>query len=581
MPKLLLLWLCLILGSYNAQAQTTFERLPHDAIWLLNGSYLDFNGNEVTVYPYESEAELELTNTSIANENGELIFYSNNIHIFDASHQIMENGYQINYNAHWEGLVNNSGINAYPSTQHNIALPLEPDDLTILLCLESERYYLPGDDIIQVESLRANTILTDDNNEQSNVIAKDQILIQDTLSNLLTATRHANGRDWWVLLAEQNSNQFYRLLVTPDSIYRDFPQQTIGTATPSGIGQAKFSPDGTTYARLNTVSLGEDQYIDIYQFDRCSGLLSDPIQFVYSDWAFMGGIAFSENSRFLYVPSFAYLYQYDLHSDDIPASRKIIKEATEEESWAYSLAQLAPDGKIYMATQGVKDSLHVIHRPNLPFPACEFEYLGFPLTAPSMRTLPNFPYYGLGPLDGSSCDTLGIDNPVPTAAFEYWQEEPASTAVAFFDASLFAYSWSWDFGDGSAGSSLRHPTHNYAQPGAYEVCLTATNMTGSHTQCEAVMIGTVSSTEVMEEEVGLKAYPNPSSGQLTIELPAGLKGQLQLQDVTGKVWLSASIPGGQSTMEWNTGTLPNGLYTLLYFGEEQELLASQRIVILK
>jgi len=48
--------------------------------------------------------------------------------------------------------------------------------------------------------------------------------------------------------------------------------------------------------------------------------------------------------------------------------------------------------------------------------------------------------------------------------------------------------WLWDFGDGST-STEQNPTHTYAQPGIYTVCLTATNALGSNQICQEVVLG--------------------------------------------------------------------------------------------
>jgi PKD repeat protein len=54
--------------------------------------------------------------------------------------------------------------------------------------------------------------------------------------------------------------------------------------------------------------------------------------------------------------------------------------------------------------------------------------------------------------------------------------------VSFTDTTAFApYSWNWNFGDGGA-SSVRHPGHDYTDPGTYAVSLTATNAHGSDTE---------------------------------------------------------------------------------------------------
>jgi hypothetical protein len=276
----------------------------------------------------------------------------------------------------------------------------------------------------------------------------------------------------------------------------------------------------------------------------------------------MGGLAFSENSRFLYVSSFAYLYQFDLQSGDIPAS-KVTIGFPEPSGEGYFLSQLAPNGKIYVGTQGSTFNLHIIHSPNKRAPTCNFEFIGFPLPKRNFRTIPNFPYYGLGPMDGSSCDTLGIDNPMPVAAFEYTADS-AALAIEFFDGSFFATEWYWDFGDG-ATSTQRHPVHSYAQSGAYTVCLTASNMTGSDMVCDTIQLGEITSLgEPLVREGVLRVYPNPAANEifLTAEhLPAGLV-VFRVYDALGREVLrrELQINNGRFYERLDISALPAGLY---------------------
>lgn len=59
--------------------------------------------------------------------------------------------------------------------------------------------------------------------------------------------------------------------------------------------------------------------------------------------------------------------------------------------------------------------------------------------------------------------------------------------VSFVDASLGASTWLWDFGDGGTSTS-QNPTHTYANPGNYIVCLTSANSCGPSTFCDTVTI---------------------------------------------------------------------------------------------
>jgi PKD repeat protein len=71
------------------------------------------------------------------------------------------------------------------------------------------------------------------------------------------------------------------------------------------------------------------------------------------------------------------------------------------------------------------------------------------------------------------------DVPAPVAAFSTSPESPltADTPVQFLDQSTggAATSWEWDFGDGTAGSSMRNPTHVFTDEGTYTVRLVVEN----------------------------------------------------------------------------------------------------------
>ncbi|MDV7392332.1 PKD domain-containing protein, partial [Arthrospira platensis SPKY1] len=111
------------------------------------------------------------------------------------------------------------------------------------------------------------------------------------------------------------------------------------------------------------------------------------------------------------------------------------------------------------------------------------------------RGIPNFPDYRLGPLDGSPCDTLGMDNH-PVAKFRYEADTLDHLRLRFTDLSYFRpEAWSWDFGDGSPASAVRYPQHLYTKSGTYEVCLTVSNENSSDNNCRTVTIGGTNSTD--------------------------------------------------------------------------------------
>lgn len=74
----------------------------------------------------------------------------------------------------------------------------------------------------------------------------------------------------------------------------------------------------------------------------------------------------------------------------------------------------------------------------------------------------------------------------PAAAFSF--ENIGGGFVGFTDESTNnPTSWLWDFGDGNT-STEQDPDHQYAEPGTYTVCLTATNGAGSDIVCQDVAV---------------------------------------------------------------------------------------------
>ncbi|MFN3874908.1 MAG: T9SS type A sorting domain-containing protein, partial [Flavobacteriales bacterium] len=118
------------------------------------------------------------------------------------------------------------------------------------------------------------------------------------------------------------------------------------------------------------------------------------------------------------------VYQFDTWAPDIAASRVLIAQwdgcYSREPPLAtlFDIAQLAPDGKIYIGTGNGTLHMHVIHNPDLPWPACNMEQHGVELPRFAINSLPNHPNYDLGPVDGSICDSLGIDSQVSEAEMQ-------------------------------------------------------------------------------------------------------------------------------------------------------------------
>ncbi len=83
------------------------------------------------------------------------------------------------------------------------------------------------------------------------------------------------------------------------------------------------------------------------------------------------------------------------------------------------------------------------------------------------------------------CMPVAVTCPTPNAAFNNVR---TGFNVQFSDISSSSPSaWAWTFGDGGT-STLQNPSHLYAAPGTYNVCLITTNTCGSDTTCQSVTV---------------------------------------------------------------------------------------------
>ena len=546
----------------------------HDFTWLMGynnapqpvtgagTSILRFQNLELAIDSLtESLYDFYLTNISMSDQEGNLLFYCNGIDLMNAQHELMDNGEWMLQDVvaqYWKD-------DGYPLKQGMTSIPYPGTDNKYLLLYTNR---VNTNDTMTAHSNRLffSTVDMSLNNGMGKVIEKKENFLYDTLDlGRLVLNRHANGRDWWMIISEWNKIAFYSFLINPDGIQQTNLQQ-INDSTNlelAGAGQAVFSPDGTKYARHRIVNLGN--FIELYDFDRCTGVLNN-FQIFEVDLPELsicgGGVAFSADSRFLYIPACHYLFRIDTDAPDPEATLELIAEYDGFQSpfnTTFYTAQLAPDGKIYINTSGGSDRLHVIHRPNLPGDAFQLEQHGIRLPTQNARSLPNFPNYRLGPIDGSPCDTLGIDN-IPLAGFRV---ADTGLVVSFIDLSAYEPTdWFWTFGD-AYSSAEQWPMHSYQNAGTYKVCQTVSNAYGEDTWCRDITVQEpVGVWQVERSGIRLDLAPNPTSGTLRITWEEALPGagQFRLVDPLGRVLQSFDIAKGQPDLWIDLSAFPTGIY---------------------
>lgn len=550
MKKVILLILSLV-WTLNLFSQ------KHDYWWLTgyeggtlsppNDSFgvtlFNFNNEEVTEPQITGSQSITLdmigANTSMCDSAGNLLFYTNGIHIYNKNYQIMQNGNSINPGDVMYGAQIPLSVLALPRANH-------PQQY-YLISVEGGLSYPVG------LNLHFNLIDMTQNNGKGKVIDRRHTIINDSLYwGNITCTKHANGRDWWIIAPQHERDKYYSVLLQPDSFIVYEYQYEI--PFDRGGGQAVFSPDGRYYAHIVSVSSAAPAFIIYSEFDRCSGVLSNQkIHHLYDPLNFIPGINFSPDSRYLYAFDDKQAYQYDLTEPDVFDSEVLIAEWNGSSYYVwrnnFMLGQLAPDGRIYVNNSNTNVSLHRIRFPNRKGLDCAFVQNDIATPNINEDDMPNHPNYRLGPIDGSACDTLGLDNH-PLARFRWDFEDTISPLrVTFGDLSAYEPDqWTWYFGDGTVldTTASGEVVHTFPAPGTYTVCLVAANGYSSDTVCHTIQIGTVSATEVLHTHPSIAAYPNPSPQDFTLHVPGIADWQrvdVELSDLHGRAVLRTAWRG--------------------------------------
>lgn len=438
------------------------------------------------------------------------------------------------------------------------------------------------------------TIDMNANNGLGKVTEKAKIMEKGFLYYDYTATRHANGRDWWLLCHKKGQLSFHKYLLDPEGFHGPYIQN-LPSVSPADafISLSGFSPDGT---KLMAFFTSVEYAVRIYDFDRCSGLISNekvinllPDTTLYAQWG-----CFSPNSRYFYMTNYLdAVYQFDLEAPDIKASR--IQVGARDTSWVsfygygtgpFAMA-LAPDGRIYITGGGgAVHVLHVIEEPDQPGLACRYRPQGLSLPSHAKFLPPNNPNYRLYNLKGSPCDTLGIVPPME--AYWRWEFDTVTNAAAvqFRDLSYHEpVSWYWDFGDG-ASSTEQSPHYTYPSTGTFTACLEACNANGvCDSQCHDIEILTVNTgTPKPDPDPLLRIAPNPANQQIQVHIETkrveSTSVRIRLIHPNGTLLEEKhSNLNGSGDFIFNTHSLASGIYLMQVWLESGEI-ETRRVVVI-
>lgn len=369
---------------------------------------LNFTDTSVTYITEVRKIPFDATQGNISDENGNLLMSSNGIFIADATGDTMQNGSGLNPNS----FTDDYKQDGLPGSYMNIFIP-KPGDTTKYILFHQTGNYFSGS-LLSSTEIYYSVVDINYNGGLGKVVSKNNIALNGLFGWGLSACKHANGRDWWIVALSDSGKAAYKFLVTPDSVQYKGVQNLNVPGYPGWAGQPTFSQDGTYFAYSHyDISMGYYwQDIRLFDFDRCLG------NFTFNSIAYLPdsvggfGVAFSPNSQYLYASSWHTIYQLNVDTTNVPASLKVVAINDTFASPSppfytdFWMIYLAANGKIYITSGSSVVDLHYINYPDSAGMACDVHLHDLHLFGFHFRSVPNHPNYYLGRLVGSPCDTL-------------------------------------------------------------------------------------------------------------------------------------------------------------------------------
>ncbi len=136
---------------------------------------------------------------SICNQSGEILFYTDGQRVYNRNHQIMPNG---------GGLLGD-----YSSSQSAIIVP-KPH-----LSNNNNLYYIFTTDAWQdnlENGFRYSIVDMTLDNGLGDITTEKNVLIHDKVAEKVTAVRHSNGIDVWIVTHDWGSSNYLSFLLTKD-----------------------------------------------------------------------------------------------------------------------------------------------------------------------------------------------------------------------------------------------------------------------------------------------------------------------------------------------------------------------------
>lgn len=288
---------------------------------------------------------------------GNILMYTEGIEIYNRKHKRMLNG---------GGLM---GSNS--SSQNSIIIPYpSKDSLYYVFTVAANGSF----------GLRYSIVNMNLDTTFGGVTSIKNRLLYSFTREKLTAIKHKNGRDYWVLVQEASSNNYHAFHVSDTGIVLPSVRSTVGRVS-SGWYTLKANPQGNKVVTTHAIT---SPMVNVFDFNNETGVLSNPIELsIPGNCLELYGAEFSPNGSVIYAGFYncsKAIYQWNLNANSesaINASRVKLDSAGTlfNEVGAF---QLGKDGRIYIS-RSLGTFLSTIEYPDVLGLCCGYKPMGFSL----------------------------------------------------------------------------------------------------------------------------------------------------------------------------------------------------------
>jgi gliding motility-associated-like protein len=510
------------------------ERQTANVWYFGNGAGLDFNEKEPADLnnppPYaltDGQMNAPAGTSTISDQNGDLLFYTDGQTVWNKNHQIMDGGTDIGGNPN--------------STQSSLIVPF-PGDETMFYIFTTEEIGNTGTYALKY-SIVDMKLNKDGDGFLGAVVSKDNILFTQSTERI-TATGLQGGGAVWLIAHEYGSNNFLSYLITEAGISNPVIS-SVGNVHSAfnpaeGQGYMKLSPDNQ---RLAVVI--QPNTVQVFTFVDSTGVLSNPITITVPEGE-VYGVEFAGNKLFVSTHNngiFEYYLRGPEDEDDFEFEALGVLEGSASVPGRMGAIQIAPNGQIYVAIEGA-NFLGAIYPNPERGEKSNFQAQGADLGGRTSNLgLPNFIQNLMESPMEPSMQVIGacVDNEILFVG-------TGTSDIDEFEWRIFRLSDNQQV-NGPDDPSAQETTHIFTVPGSYEVSLRVYNVCGFDTLM----------TQVIE------IFENPDL--------SGLPDALSICD--GGREIGHELPGTEEegyTYQWSGGENPDskinlitveGIYTVL------------------